>query len=875
MAPRRPKSTKGSRESAASADNSTSARRKPGRGDDRRDSRRDSSRGRGSRSASGPLPAIDAAEVMRVLASIAGGGTAAQVGRLMGLSGDGARALGSHFRELVSNGQVLEVRPGRYLPSGAGGEHSAIIEAATIGTGLQARLPEGEVVPVDPRMTIGARAGDVCQVMLSEDGKALVTRILRRAGRIVVGLVNVRPAGLVFVPDNRRDGEMPVVATTAAFDRTYRAGDRVRGTLTIDSNGQAGVIIDGVLAADTPEVTDFTYTCLVHDLPAPFPQEVEKEAAAFSDNLRLGQREDLSEKLIFTIDPETAKDFDDAISLEARPGGGWIVGVHIADVSHYVREDTALNAEAAARGTSIYLINRVIPMLPEVLSNGLCSLVPHKNRYALSAFMELDRNLKLVNTRLSESIIHSRHRMSYEQALAVLEGDAGEWPEDLVSTVREVSGIAQGLRRAREKAGALNLYSVEYRFILDGEGNPEMVRQETTDIAHQLIEECMLLANRAVATWLEKQGFPCTYRIHAPPDPDRTEQFAKVLEAYGIDAAGVQDRFGLQRILKRLESEPHSARLVMNFMCLRSFKKAVYAIDNIGHYALAFDSYCHFTSPIRRYPDLLVHRLVKRALKLKDYGDVEMRNEYLDALCRQSSGLEQRAEQAERTLHARKCARYLAARIGEVFPAVITGANGGGLYVQLMETGLEGFLPVRDLGDEFFVYDPERFALIGSRSGKVMGPGVEVDVLVNTVDIDRSEVTFGLDRFHPSPQAQVAQRSADGTDSDAATSIATDMSRGKAGPRAQASQRAEAQSPHDGERPRGGESISADLARLGPPRKTRDQGSQGSQGSKAAKPARAGGKPAPAKKSTPERGPAQKRSKEPKPAKGKRGGKRT
>jgi len=227
--------------------------------------------------------------------------------------------------------------------------------------------------------------------------------------------------------------------------------------------------------------------------------------------------------------------------------------------------------------------------------------------------------------------------------------------------------------------------------------------------------------------------------------------FAHILEVYGIDSSGVYERFGLQRVLKRLEGEPRAARLVLNFMCLRSFKKAVYGIENIGHYALAFASYAHFTSPIRRYPDLLVHRLAKRALGLSEYQGVEMRNNYLDALAKQASGLEQRAENAERTLHARKSARYLGQRIGESFPGVVTGATGGGLFVQMLETGMEGMVPVRELRDDYYEFDPERLALVGSRSGRVFGPGVEIDVVVLAVDIDRSDVTFGFDQ-HKRPE---------------------------------------------------------------------------------------------------------------------------
>jgi ribonuclease R len=450
--------------------------------------------------------------------------------------------------------------------------------------------------------------------------------------------------------------------------------------------------------------------------------------------------------LPISIDPATAKDFDDAISLERDERGNRVLGVHIADVSHYVTAHTPLDAEAARRGTSIYLINRVIPMLPESLSNGLCSLVPDRDRYCLSAFLTLDRAGKLVNTRLAETMIRSRHRMTYEQALAVLEkrDEPGKWPADLKATLAEVSDIAQGLRKAREQAGALNLFSVEHRFSLDVNGLPIEVERETTDISHQLIEECMLLANRAVAAWLGQHHLPCVNRVHEQPDPERLAMFAHLLETYGIDASQVQNRFGLQRLLERLKQEPPAARLVLNFLCLRSFKKAVYSVDNIGHYALAFPDYAHFTSPIRRYPDLLVHRLVKRGLGLPGFTDVEIRKGYLDALAKQSSNLEQRAEAAERDIQARKSARYLAARMGDTFPGVVTGANPGGLTVQLMETGMEGFVPMRELKDDFYTFVPDRLSLVGRRSGRLVTVGMELDVQVVAVDIPRNDVVLGL-----------------------------------------------------------------------------------------------------------------------------------
>lgn len=672
------------------------------------------------------------------------GATANQIATKLGNSRDG-REMGQSLRKLVQLGQVMEVRPGRYQISGTGGEYAAVIEAAPAG-GLQAKLGDGRILKVNPLYDLGVKAGDVVQATIGEDGVALITRTIRRTGREVVGAINFRPGGMVLVADNRREGELPVLTAFARFRDEYKAGDRVVGTIETSPDGSAGVHLTRILSAETPEVTDFRYVCLAHDLPGEHPEEVVAQAKAYRGEFPLGNREDLRGELVFTIDPETAKDFDDAISLAKDAQGRWVLGVHIADVSHYVTQFSPLDREAAQRATSIYLINRVIPMLPESLSNGLCSLVPEEDRYCLSAFLTLDRGLRLVNTRLAETVINSRHRFTYEEALEVLEGRDRDdlWPDDVREVVRQVGEIAQGLRKAREKAGALNLFSVEHRFALDVDGVPTGVAKESTDISHQLIEECMLLANRAVAQWLIDKSMPCIFRIHEQPDEERLRVLAHLLEVYGLDSARIQNRFGFQKLLFDLAKEPPTARLVLNFLCLRSFKKAVYSIDNVGHYALAFDAYAHFTSPIRRYPDLLVHRLVKCALGLPGYKDTEVRRGYLDALAKQSSNLEQRAETAERDLHARKATRYLAARMGETFAGVVTGATPGGLSVQLIETGMEGFVPVRELKDDFYEYDQDRFALVGRRSGRVWGIGEELDVLVAAADIDRCDVVLSL-----------------------------------------------------------------------------------------------------------------------------------
>ncbi len=691
------------------------------------------------------------AAVLTQLAKMPQGATAWQLAQELG---EESREVGAVLRRLVEKGQVLEAKPGRYQVSGTGGEFPALLEDEIVAGAdpvLRARLPDGTVKTVNPRYTIGAKAGDVVQIVLGEDDLALVTRVLRRAGREVVGTIQFKPDGAYLVCDNRREGLLKIVDAFASFEDDYRVGNRYVGVIQMDSKGDAGARIDRLLGKESPEVADYSYVCLAHDLPGEFPPEVVAEANAFPKRFVLGtgkqKREDLRESLVFTIDPATAKDFDDAISLTYDEDGRWVLGVHIADVSHYVEEAGAIDTEAVARGTSCYLINRVIPMLPEVLSNGLCSLVPNEPRYCLSAFLTLDRQGKLLHTRLAETLIKSRHRFTYEEAMDVLvdRDPAGKWPDDVRTVVKDVGTIAQILRRNRERAGALNLFSVEHRFRLDVNGVPIEIVGETSDASHQLIEECMLLANRAVAEWLEQKGFPCVYRLHQEPDEERMAQFASVLEVYGIDSSRVQNRFGLQRLLSDLAKEPPAARKVLNYLCLRAFKKAVYGVEQLGHYALAFKSYAHFTSPIRRYPDLLVHRLVKRALDLKNYKKVEIRRGYLDALAKQASFLEQRAEQAERDLHARKSARYLAARIGDSFPAVVVSAFPGGLSIQMLETGMDGMLPMRELRDDFYTFDPKRLCLVGKRSARTIGCGSELDVVVNSVDIERADVVFGLE----------------------------------------------------------------------------------------------------------------------------------
>jgi ribonuclease R len=684
---------------------------------------------------------LDEARVLEVLAAQQGSSTATTLAEAMGISGPAIKDVSAALRRLEDTGQAMQLRPGKWVAAGTGGEYPVRVEERD--GRLVAVFVDGVVrdIPVLHRM--GARAGDEAFAAIDRNEQAMLTRITGREGRETVGVLTFHFGRPVLVTDRRREGELPVLGDDGQVLDRYTAGARIVARVVTDA-GLTGVRLLRILDESSPEVADFTQVVLSHDLPMEFPAEVLALAEAVDPHMSPEGREDLREQFIFTIDPDTAKDFDDAISLESLGGRGWRVGVHIADVSHYVAEGSPIDLEAIRRGTSCYLVNRVIPMLPERLSNGLCSLVPHQDRYALSLFIDLDRDRKVTAVRAAETIINSRHRLTYEQALEVIKGKDHE-DEQLTALLRQCARLTQDIRRDRERAGALNLFSVEHRFSLDVEGNPVEVTGESSDPAHQLIEELMLLANRCVATWLDEHESTVVYRLHGEPDEARLEVFNAALETYGITGIPIQSREGQAAVLRRLEREPPAARLVLNSLLLRCFQKAYYGTEPLGHYALAFSHYAHFTSPIRRYPDLLVHRAVKRVLGLKAYRAVQSEPEVLEALAKRSSFLERRAEDAERQLHAIKACRYLTRRIGDSFAGVVLGASNAGLFIHMLEIGLEALLPIRELDDDFYQLDRERMALVGANTGRVLGVGTELMVQVINVDVSRCETTLGLD----------------------------------------------------------------------------------------------------------------------------------
>ena len=467
-------------------------------------------------------------------------------------------------------------------------------------------------------------------------------------------------------------------------------------------------------------------------------EEARRQADAFDESI--GVRLDLTGATIVTIDPVDARDFDDAISLEPLPDGGWRLGVHIADVSHFIRPDTALDREAVERATSVYLPDRVLPMLPEVISNGLASLQPGKIRYTKSALMEFTADGLRVSTTLHSAAIRSTKRLTYEQVDAFLadrQAQRRKLGSKVCDLLDRMHTLAMILRRRRMTNGALELDMPEVKVELDKQGRVAgAVLVENTE-SHQIIEEFMLAANEAVAETLQDRGLHFLRRVHQSPSPQKLKALTEFATELGYKTDSLQSRFALQKLLAAATGRPEQH--AVHFAVLRSMQRAIYSPMEEGHYALASDCYCHFTSPIRRYPDLTVHRLVDLILR-----KTKPRNVYdeLVVLGRHCSDREQRAEKAERELTKLKLLAYLSDRIGEEMDAVITGVESYGLFVQGVQLPAEGLVRVETLRDDYYRFDRASHTLAGHRAGNSYRLGDLVRVAVSRVDLERREIDF-------------------------------------------------------------------------------------------------------------------------------------
>jgi ribonuclease R len=563
------------------------------------------------------------------------------------------------------------------------------------------------VVPFDPKLTVD----------LLVDGAVDVP-----AGQFVVVAVE-RP--------RRRSGSKAAAAPSAAAVGAGAAGGELRGRL---------VEVLGDL--ETPGV-DATVVLRHYGIPEAFPAEVLAAAAALPEDPPEADwrgRLDLRDRVVVTIDGDNARDFDDAVSVERRPDGLYRLGVHIADVSHYVTDGSPLDREAYRRGTSVYYPERVIPMLPEGLSNGLCSLRPGVPRLTLSAFLDVDRDGQVRGRHFAETVIRSARRLTYDEVRRVLQepraGDDAEYGP-VLGALRDLGELAAVLRGARERLGSLDFDLPEGNVELDTDGTVVGILPHERNVAHRLIEELMVAANEAVAYELARRETPALFRVHDPPARERLEELAELLRPLGIAIQGDFDELppaALQAVLHQADQRPDGA--LLSALVLRTQQRAVYSPECRGHYALAAPFYTHFTSPIRRYPDLLVHRRLK--LLLAGRHDAEADRELaarLPEIADHCSATERRAEQSERDLLQWKKVRFLAGRTGETFSGHITGVQPFGLFVQLDQFHVDGLVPIRTLADDFYVYEPESHRLVGERRRRVFQLADQVDIVLTGADL--------------------------------------------------------------------------------------------------------------------------------------------
>ncbi len=624
------------------------------------------------------------------------------------------------------------------------------------GFGFVIPVEKGEKdIFIPPNHVNGAMSGDKVAVtlILNEDSikkrEGSISVILERAIKEVVGILEVQEKFGFVIPGDKKIGE-DIFIHKRNFNGG-RNGDHVVATIfrwPENGNSAEGKITE-IISRKGETGGDIKSLIRQFGLNQDFPLKVRAEADQISETIReeeIVNRRDLRNKIIFTIDGEDSKDFDDAVSIEVLENGNYLLGVHIADVSHYVTHRSKLDQEALKRGNSVYLIDQVIPMLPEVLSNGICSLNPKVDRLTLSVDMEIDKRGSLCNHEIYESVICSLERLVYTDISDILENqdqDLIEKYQHIYPELQRMNELAIILGKAREKRGSLDFDIDEAHITLNKKGIPTSIVTAERRTANKLIEEFMLKANETIAEhffWLEA---PFVYRIHEKPDMEKMEEFKTFLGSFGLHLKGKTDNVhpkSLGEIISNIQGRPEES--IINSVMLRSMKKAFYSGECGGHFGLALTYYCHFTSPIRRYPDLIVHRIIKAFLKEKPEAEtiISLRKQVVEAseIC---SKTERLALDLEREVEKLKKAEYMWYHIGEVYDGIISGVMQFGFFVELQNT-IEGMVPVDTLEDDYYEYEAAKYRLIGQRTRKTYRLGDPVKIRVESVDIHNREINF-------------------------------------------------------------------------------------------------------------------------------------
>lgn len=666
--------------------------------------------------------------------------------------------------DLVAADAILEVDLGKYKAKSNRGAES-VGYFVRRSNGRNAVVIDDEQIMVAERNSMHALNGDKVRVVISAarrgaDPEARVIEIVEAKEQQFVGTIKIDKNYAALVTDSK------FLAADIILPRTRlkggKNGDKAVARIVQwrdDEMNPRGEILD-ILGEKGENNAEMHAILAEFGLPYKYPENVEKAAEKIDAGItaeEVAKREDFRGVTTFTIDPRDAKDFDDALSIRQLANGNWEVGVHIADVTHYVTPGSIIDKEARHRATSVYLVDRTIPMLPERLSNGICSLRPNEEKLTFSAIFELDAKANVISSRIGRTAICSDRRFTYEEAQEIIEKGEGDYAREL----GVLNDLAKELRRKRYQAGALEFDRAEVRFEIDEAGRPVSVYFKESKDANKLIEEFMLLANLTVAESVgkvpkNKKAKSFVYRVHDNPDPEKMSNLSLIASRFGYkintDGSSREINKSVNRLLRDVKGKGEENML--SILAIRSMAKAVYTTDNIGHYGLAMPYYTHFTSPIRRYPDMLVHRLLARyAAGGRSTDKIKLEEE-----CRHDSDMEQLASNAERASIRYKQVEFMKERLGEIYEGVISGVTEWGFYVELDESMCEGLVPIRDLADDYYDLDEKNYCLIGRRHGVKYTLGDRVKVQVARADLERKQLDFALIDDKGNPNRPLEQR---------------------------------------------------------------------------------------------------------------------
>ncbi|MCU0360639.1 MAG: ribonuclease R [Bacteroidia bacterium] len=689
-----------------------------------------------------------------------------QLGAAMEINNDEQRIeLIGVLESLKQQGFIIEKEKGRYQVKASKKVLTGSIDFTSMGTAFVSVNPNEPDVFIPAKKTRDALQGDLVKVVLQQRSSGRrqegeVSEVIKRARTQFVGTIRVNPKFCFVIADNSKihvdfyirngdqlgakDGQKVLIEL-----KEWKSGEQ---------NPTARVL--SVFGFPGEHKTEMHAIMAEYGLPEKFPDAIEYEAKKIPTEItakEINKRRDFREVTTFTIDPVDAKDFDDAISIKKLNKGLWEIGVHIADVSHYLPENSTLDKEAVQRATSVYLVDRCIPMLPEVLSNFVCSLRPDEEKLCFSAVFEMDEEANISSHWFGRTIINSNRRFTYEEAQEIIETKTGDYSEEILT----LDTLAKKMRAERSRKGSIFFDKAEVKFNLDEAGKPLGVFFKTQKDAHKLIEDFMLLANRTVAEYLatgkvrlqnedeehnkkatkENSKHLCVFRIHDIPSDEKLSDLSTFVSRFGYDfQIGNKNKVAasLNKLLVDVKNKKEQG--MIELLAVRSMPKAIYTTKNAGHYGLGFKYYTHFTSPIRRYPDVLVHRLLDARLQGKSYSNQEQ----LELLCKHSSDMERMAAEAERASVKYKQVEFMSDKVGQSFDGLISGVTEWGIYVEIIENRCEGMIKSRDLTDDRYVFDEDNYRYVGRNTGKVYALGDKVKVMVKNADLIKKQLDYAF-----------------------------------------------------------------------------------------------------------------------------------